>query len=100
MAWTGRPGIEAALVSEFHTEACWHKAVQHLTEEGLLEHSPRDIGTLLKELAIDLKAEQEDYIKGRLFKYFWPKIQRGTAAGFPEWYKQQLLESAFNKEEE
>ena len=37
-------------------------------------------------------------IKEKLFNHFWQQIQRGITAGLPEWYKQKLLESAFDKE--
>jgi len=30
-----------------------------------------------------------------IWKWAWPKISRKIGAGFPEWYKQQLLEKQF-----
>lgn len=85
------------LILSFKTEARWKKAVQHLREAGQLQNDPRDIGLLLKELGKDLHADVEEDVKQALFKWAWPKIQRGAIAGFPEWYKQQLLDSQFEK---
>ena len=38
------------LTARYRSEARWQKAVQHLTERGELEGSPRDIGKLFKEV--------------------------------------------------
>lgn len=84
------------LILRYKTPARWQKAVQHLREAGSLEGSPRDIGWLIKEIPGDVLKEAEDEIKEALFGYAWPKIKRGITGGLPEWYKQQLLESAFH----
>ena len=84
------------LILQFHSEARWAKAVQHLREAGKLENSPRDIGMLIKEIPDDIKRECEDEIKEQLFNYAWSKIRRGVTAGFPEWYKEELAKSAFS----
>lgn len=95
---TGKAIVDK-LIDQYRTPSRWHKAIQHLREDGNLTDSPKDIGPLLKEIGIDTKTECEDEIKDKLFKHFWPKIQRGITAGFPEWYKEQLLESAFKEED-
>lgn len=82
------------LISELKTDARWAKAVQHLRDNGEIKDEPSDIGPLIKELAADLKKEEADYIKDRLFNHFFPQIQRGINSGFPEWYKAKLLESS------
>jgi len=87
------------LVSELKTEARWAKTVQHLRDEGKLEGSPRDIGSLIKELSVDLRAEEGDYIHGKLWHKFWPQVNRGVQAGFAEWYKEQLLEAQFESDD-
>jgi len=84
--------IVQELVDRFRTEARWAKAVQHLRDSGQLEGSPRDIGKLMKEVQTDALAELEEEIKATLFKNVWGHIGRGIARGFPEWYKEQLLE--------
>jgi len=77
------------------TEARWRKAIQHLRDDGLLTDSPKDIGPLIKELSKDFIDEEEEYIKDKLFKWAIKNIKRQVVAGFPEWYKEQLLESQF-----
>ena len=60
-----------------------------------LDESPKDIGALMKEIHKDLLAEEEDKIKDVLFKWAWPKIARGVAAGVPQWYKEKLAAKQF-----
>ncbi len=88
-----------AIIASLRTEARWQKTVQHLRDAGELEHSPRDIGKLFKELQQDTIREEEDFIRDRLFQDARAKIVRGVAAGFAEWYKEQLLKSAFDSQE-
>lgn len=78
------------LVGELKTNARWQKAVQHLRDNGTLTETPKDIGALLKEVQADVLKEEESEIRDRLFKHFWPQIQRGIIAGLPEWYKQSI----------
>lgn len=85
------------LIKSLKTDARWHKAVQHLRENGAIEDSPRDIGNLIKEVKEDIKKEEEDFIKQKLFEYAWPHIQRGATGGLPEWYKEQLLKLQFER---
>jgi len=84
-----------SLTKMYCTEARWRKAVQHLRERGELDDSPKDIGALIKEIPLDILGDSKDNIKEQLFSFFWPKIKRGVTKGFPEWYKNQLAESAF-----
>lgn len=83
------------LIQMYRTPARWQKAVMHLYERGELDNSPRDIGKLIVEIGADVRKEEEEAIKEYLFNYFWPKVQRGIIAGFPEWYKEKLLHSQF-----
>jgi hypothetical protein len=80
------------------TEARWAKAVQHLDEQGLIEHDPRDIGKLIGEISKDVLEEEEDYIKDELFKWAKKRIPRMVIRGFPEWYKERLLERQFGND--
>jgi hypothetical protein len=75
----------------FKTEARWHKAIQHLKENGELEHSPKDIGKLLKEVQRDITIEEKENIKEFLWREFGNDILRYSVGGFPEWYKKYLL---------
>lgn len=81
---------------QFRTEARWLKAVQHLKDNGELESSPRDIGKLLKAINTDIESEEAQYIKDNLYKLFKNEILRYANKGFPEWYKEKLLEKAFD----
>jgi hypothetical protein len=87
--------ITQELIERYRTDARWNKAVQHLRESGDLDGSPKDIGPLMKEIAVDVRRECEDEIKQILFNHFWKNIQRGVIAGLPEWYKQELAKIAF-----
>lgn len=81
----------------FKTEARWEKSIQHLKEKEELENSPRDIGKLLKEINIDIETEEKDNIKNFLYNEFRREILATATKGFPEWYKNRLLEkSKFN----
>ncbi len=80
---------------QYATEARWRKAIEHLRDSGKLEGSPRDIGTLVKEVPADVRKECEEEIKDQLFKWAWPSIQRMAIRGLPEWYKTRLAESQF-----
>lgn len=89
-----RGDVVEFLIDRYRSEARWAKAVQHLQEDGLLEHSPRDIGRLVAEVPVDIAAEDIEAIKEELFKWAWPTIRRGVVRGLPEWYKNQLVEYA------
>lgn len=43
-----------------------------------------------KHLA-ELFSDDVNEIKEKLFKYAWPRIQRGITAGIPAWYKDEIL---------
>lgn len=98
-AWkAANPGRQDAidnLITQLRTDARWQKGIQHLREVGELENDPRDIGKLLKAIGQDVYTEEGEWIKEQLFKWAWPQIQRGITRGFPEWYKEQLLQTAF-----
>jgi len=83
------------LVDTYRTTARWEKGVQHLRDSGILEQSPSDIGSLLKETQADTLAECGEEIKEALFAWAWPQVKRGIVAGLPEWYKDQLMEAQF-----
>ena len=65
----------------------------------MLQHEPRDIGILVKEIRADVEAECGQEIMEELFKIYFPAVAAASVAGFAEWYKQRLLEdSIFNEE--
>lgn len=83
------------LCASYASEARWRKAIQHLRDSGELEQSPRDIGKLIPEIQRDLLEEERENIKEELFRIFGKDILRHSIKGFPETYKQWLLEDAF-----
>lgn len=100
--WKGRhesgTSIKFIIGQSLCTEARWHKSIQHLRESGQLTNSPKDIGSLLKEISKDVLKECEDEIKDALFKWAWKDISRMLTRGFPEWYKEQLAKKQFVQE--
>lgn len=87
--------IVALLAEKYTTAARWHKAVQHLKERGELTDTPKDIGPLMKEVNLDVRAECEAEIKQALFDWAWNSIARKLTNGLPEWYKQELMKKQF-----
>lgn len=83
------------LTSALRTEARWRKAIQHLRDDGRLTDSPKDIGALILEIKSDIEKECEVEIKDALYKWALPKVLRGVTVGFPEFYKQMLLNQQF-----
>jgi len=96
----GGTDIKDQISEELRTEARWEKAVQHLREAGTLTDSPKDIGPLMKEICQDSLTECEEHVKLRLFKWAWQDISRKLTRGFPQWYKERLLERQFDNERE
>jgi len=93
---SGKPHDLDSFIDSFRTDARWEKAVQHLRERGALTYTPRDIGSLIREVASDIEEEHSDDIKQYLLKEFLPKIKRASTKGLAEWYKQRLLEYLFS----
>ncbi len=86
------------IITSLKTEARWRKAIQHLRDDGRLTETPRDIGAFIAEIQADVEKEETDGIKEALFKHFWPQIKRGVIAGAPEFYKEQLLNKALERQ--
>lgn len=87
---TGKDNL-ALLMESYRTEARWRKAIQHIREDGNLTQSPADIGLLMREIAMDITTEDKEEIKEALWGLYHKDIQRKASAGFPEWYKEQLV---------
>lgn len=73
----------------------WAKAIQHLRDAGRIQDAPQDIGPILQEIPLDIEKECKEEIQDALWKWAWPHIKRGVIRGFPEWYKEKLLEKQF-----
>lgn len=91
--------IVGILGASYCSQARWQKAIQHLSEQGLIVDAPQDIGPLMKEVPVDVKRECEEEIKEKLFAFAWPHIARMTTRGLPEFYKELLLKKQFEKED-
>lgn len=83
------------LGQKYCTQARWMKAIQHLREAGTLTDSPKDIGPLMIEIQKDMGKEEKEAIQRDLWKWAQPHITRAATAGFPEFYKLELLRRQF-----
>lgn len=82
---------------QFKSNARWVKAVHFLRDSGKLTETPQDIGSLIKHIHNDILEEESENIKQWLFNEFKGELLRDSAKGFPEWYKNYLLEKALQK---
>ena len=87
------------LILAYKTPARWQKAVQHLAERGQLTDSPKDIGSLIKEVQTDVHEECAEEIKRVLYEHAFAHIRRGIVGGLPEWYKEELMKKQFAAKE-
>lgn len=94
----GGKDIVQLLIEKYRTPARWNKAIQHLRERESLLDEPADIGPLLVEIEKDFGEECKDEIMRALWKWARPKLVRGVRAGFPEYYKEHLLDKQFEGE--
>lgn len=97
VGWEGQKtkGRISLFLDSFKTEARWQKAIQHLKEKGEIENSPKDIGKLMKEISVDIIAEEKEAIKDFLWGEYKGELARTATRGFPEWYKKKLVEDSF-----
>lgn len=93
----GASDILEYLASKYNNEARWKKAAQRLRDSSLLTMTAKDIGPLLKEVPKDIEKECKDEILEHLWKWAWPRISGKITKGLPEWWKQELLNNQFNK---
>lgn len=91
---TGRDFSEQ-LAATYGSKARWEKAVQALRDQGVLEDDPRDIGKLIPYIREDIEKECKEEISAALYKQWNAGAGRKVTAGFPEWYKRRLLDTAF-----
>jgi len=97
---TEKDDIIQTITESYKNEARWQKAVQHLTENGVLKDELKDIGNIIKEVQKDILDECAFDIKEMLFNHFWNSTLKKTlVAGIPEWYKNKLAEKQFEGDE-
>lgn len=82
--------IVTRIIDTLRTDARWEKTIQHLRDSGDIECDPRDIGKLLKEISLDVRTEEAEWIRDQLFAWAWPHIARGVTRGFPDYYKASI----------
>ena len=81
------------LISQFMGESRWLKAVQRRQEDTNEPLTVKDIGPLIGYISKDFSDEEKDYVKDQLYNIFKKKIIGGVTKGFPEWFKERLLNS-------
>jgi len=92
-----KPGVEikSEIGQSLRSERRWEKAIERLRDSGELQNAPQDIGPLLKSISADITEEEEGYIKGLLWAWARKDILRISTQGFPQWYKERLLNLQF-----
>jgi hypothetical protein len=92
----GKSEILDEIGSTLGTPARWQKAILRLREAGQYTGTPADIGPLIKSIQSDVVKEEKEDIAQKLFSWAWKKqLSRACTSGFPEWYKQRLIDEAF-----
>lgn len=84
------------LFDVYNNENRWHKAVQHLRDEGKLDNSMSDVGRLLKELSNDFEEECKEDLKEKLYCLFRKNVLKKVCSGFAGWYKKELHKNEKN----
>ena len=89
----------ARIAMRYANEARFRKAAQHLDEQGILEHSPRDISKLMDEVVRDILEEEGDTIREHLLAWAMSKggMRKRMVGDIPDWYKNLLLERQFDR---
>ena len=87
------------LLALYKTEARWHKAIQHLAENGELNYNATDIGPLIREVHKDLMEECANSFKEALFGLLYKQWLGAASEGFANYYKQYLIQRSLEAEE-
>lgn len=80
------------LLDGYRSEARWHKAVQHLREQGVLTETVKDIGPLVRRVQDDVVAEEMQELGMKLAQHFIAEVKRISTRGLPEFYKGMLMD--------
>lgn len=81
------------ICEKYRAETRWEKAIIHAAEDGRLANDLSDIGMLVREIQRDILDEESDNIKEDLFRIYSREILRSSTRGFPQFYKQRLMEN-------
>lgn len=82
----------AEYVQTFKNENRWKKCYEYCRDAGDLVNEPKDIGTIIKRIMVDIDEEETENIKKFLYEIYIKQIKGCATHGFPEWYKDLLLE--------
>ena len=94
-----RPRVDLDIITdiaqELATDNRFMKAYQAVRDQGRIGQVADDIPRIIKALGIDLGAECQEYVAGRLMAWGWKKVQREVSRKLPDWYKAKLAEDNF-----
>lgn len=82
--------IISRLVEMVQLDAIYSKAVQHLTEDGEISSSNKDIALIIKKVVKDLGEEFEGVAKDVLWKWARPQVTGAVVKGVAPWYTKRL----------
>jgi len=91
-----RSDLIGRITLEMRSPARWAKAVQTMRDAGGNVNEVKAIGDLIRMIQADIAKEELDYIKEKLWAAFGKDILKGAIKGFPEWFKERLLEGQFD----
>jgi len=83
------------VIDTYRTDARWLKAVAHMRDAGTLTDEPKDIGPLMRDLAVDFEEECSAEVMAFLWKWCRKDVLRGIQRDFPSWYKERLAAQQF-----
>ena len=96
--WSGKKQREAPLTkitTEFFTEARFHKAIQHLEEEGKITYEMNNLKDIIPEFYADLLDEEKDAIIEMVMRDFWKPLRRKCDSFAVQEWKKYLVEKQF-----
>lgn len=87
----------AKVTKEFLTEARFHKAIQHLHDNGELTYEMKDLKSIIPEFYRDLIEEEHDEIIKLAMMDFWQHLKRKCDGYAVKEWKQYLLTRQFDE---
>ena len=98
--WGNKKQKEAPITkvtTEFLTGARFHKAVQHLADEGKINYEMRDLKVLIPEFYKDLLDEEKDEITKLTMEDFWRHLKKKCDNYVVDSWKKHLVEKQFSE---
>lgn len=97
--WSGKKQREtplAKVATEFFTDARFHKAIQHLEDEGKITYEMSDLKDIIPEFYNDLVDEEHDEIVKLAMMDFWRQLKRKSDNFAVQEWKKYLIEQQFD----